>query len=353
MNFIGIVLAWNLTTSPLCPDTWMERQIERELQAYSNSITKASIERSYTKIRTCINGEALPIVRVQFSNGNPKWIGESIYSKQATAFCNALSLLHELQPLPDLDLLLCLSPSFEKPLYCRLTTVPIFVCNKSRNNSKLVMIPDGVFHPDREIYFKKLSKNTSRIPWADRKLVALWHPKTIPQEYLYTDLDTLPSIRFLLLGKRYPEQLNIHLEKDASFKKIPWQVRSLFLKLGLADPPLSLDNQVTYRYLIACEQMGMLPDLEWKLFSGSVLLKTPSALQNWYLAQLKPLVHYLPIHLNGEDLLERLEWAKDHDEGLQAMAAKAQLFAQTTLSDQKMLAYFDTLLRKYANCLLN
>ena len=110
-------------------------------------------------------------------------------------------------------------------------------------------------------------------------------------------------------------------------------------------------QQTAYRYLIAGDQLGRLCDLEWQLFSGSVVLKVPAAQTEWFHSQLRPYQHYIPISLYGEDLLDRVECLAEMEEEAQQIAKTALLFAQENLSDQAVFKYFSHLLRSYITAL--
>lgn len=53
--------------------------------------------------------------------------------------------------------------------------------------------------------------------------------------------------------------------------------------------------------------------LPYLLAGDSVVLKQDSQYYEFFYKQLQPYVHYIPVKANLSDLLDRIQWAKDHD----------------------------------------
>lgn len=55
---------------------------------------------------------------------------------------------------------------------------------------------------------------------------------------------------------------------------------------------------------------------------GSLVLKQDSPYYEWYQQELSPWVHFVPFDGSEEDLLSKLQWAKEHDNEAQEIAAR-------------------------------
>lgn len=53
--------------------------------------------------------------------------------------------------------------------------------------------------------------------------------------------------------------------------------------------------------------------LPYLLAGDSVVLKQDSQYYEFFYKQMKPYVHYIPVKADLSDLLDRIQWAKDHD----------------------------------------
>lgn len=65
--------------------------------------------------------------------------------------------------------------------------------------------------------------------------------------------------------------------------------------------------------------------LPYLLVGDSVVLKQDSIYYEHFYNELQPWKHYIPIKSNLSDLLEKLKWAKDHDEEVRSVSWKANL----------------------------
>ena len=346
---IAFILAWVIQTASLQPEEWMEKQIDTQLAHFDHGIQIQQVEKSFARIQSTFDGDCVPIVMVKVSQGTCSWKGppnlDKMYFQQAENFCTALKLL---KPLPEMALLVCLDRDCERPIYLHATTVPIFATSRSKRNAQVVLFPKSILHPHQSELYTRVMNASKVKPWNDRKPVALWRPKTLQNEYLYNDWEWDPSVRLLLLGKHYPNDLAFRLSKDFYFKKMPWWAQKYFISEGLCTAPMEPRQQLDYRYLLACPQMDLLQDLDWQLFSGSLVIKTPAKLYEWYYDQLKPYQHFIPILTYGEDLTDCIDWLKENDATAKKVAQNAQTFARHYLSDQTQFAYFLALIHAYA-----
>lgn len=349
---IGFIIAIATSVTSLQADSWVKNQIQEELDPFKQGIKHEHVEKSFKNIQRTFDGDTVPIILVKVSDGKSTWEYpeklEKGYFSRADSFCKALE---QLGPLPTMSLLVCLDQDCERPIYLRESSVPIFSIAKSPHNKKVLLFPKGLLFPALARLHKDLLQESANHPWEDRKPIVLWRPKTLRNEYLYNEWEWDPSVKFVLLGKRYPEHFEFLLSKDFYFKKIPWWAQNLFLKKGYSAEPLTPNDHLNYRYLLACPQMDMLQDLDWQLFSGSTVIKAPSKLFEWYYSQLKADEHIFTTLTYGQDLVDRIEWLKENDETAKQIAENAQKFATTTLSPESEMAYFKTLIEMYASLL--
>jgi hypothetical protein len=56
---------------------------------------------------------------------------------------------------------------------------------------------------------------------------------------------------------------------------------------------------------------------------------------------LKPWVHYVPFTLSGADLVEKIQWLKDHDDLAHQIAMNAQRFADSHLRVEDYFCYWN------------
>lgn len=72
-----------------------------------------------------------------------------------------------------------------------------------------------------------------------------------------------------------------------------------------------------YKYQINIDGTVAAYRLPYLLAGDSVVLKQDSIYYEHFYSQLQPWVHYIPVKADLTDLLEKIQWAKDHDEEVQ------------------------------------
>ena len=61
-------------------------------------------------------------------------------------------------------------------------------------------------------------------------------------------------------------------------------------------------------------------------------MKQDSVFYEWYQRELSPWEHYVPFDGTGEDLLSKLQWAKEHDMEAQRIAANGTSLSSAHIS---------------------
>ena len=69
-----------------------------------------------------------------------------------------------------------------------------------------------------------------------------------------------------------------------------------------------------YKYQINIDGTVAAYRLPYLLAGDSVVLKQDSSYYEHFYNELRPWEHYVPIRADLGDLLEKIEWARDHDE---------------------------------------
>jgi hypothetical protein len=85
------------------------------------------------------------------------------------------------------------------------------------------------------------------------------------------------------------------------------------------------------------------------LAGGSTVFKQESAYYEHFYGKLRPWNHFVPIAQNLSDVVDRLSWAKEHDEEARKIALQGQVFAQENLMPKDVICYYAMLFRVRAN----
>ncbi|XP_060047882.1 protein O-glucosyltransferase 2-like [Erinaceus europaeus] len=104
-----------------------------------------------------------------------------------------------------------------------------------------------------------------------------------------------------------------------------------------------------HKYLINIDGTVAAYRLPYLLIGDSVVLKQDSIYYEYFYNDLQPWKHYIPVKSNLSDLLEKLKWAKDHDEEAKKIAKVGQEFARNNLMSDNIFCYYFRLFQEYAN----
>ena len=64
------------------------------------------------------------------------------------------------------------------------------------------------------------------------------------------------------------------------------------------------------------------------MLGGFVILWQESPMHQWFYDELIPWEHYVPVAHDLSDLLEKIDWLREHDDEARRISEKAKIFAQ-------------------------
>jgi hypothetical protein len=347
--FHGIALSWNISSECLAeklqiePPLWMRQRIESDLSSFQEGLPLTEVALCLQELKKMQGVEVAGLVRIRFVNA--KTTCEPLFSlnsEQIAAlreFLSALHLLHSVSPLPDFDLILSVCPSFDRPLLLMKTSVPIFAVSKERKNRKVVLIP-RLWNSDRETLLHPPSYD-----WGQKIEKALWRGFATDGPYRFYEWDFKPRARLALRSVQHPDLIDAALVPSPALDDYMAQWLENLSLLSAFKPP---GEQCSYKYLLSLDGKAAPSSFEWQLFSQSLIFKTESNQIEWFYEALIPGVHYVPFLPNGNDLIEKILWAKSHDDEARAIAENGSLFAADHLLDEEVFVYLYHVLRAYS-----
>jgi hypothetical protein len=96
---------------------------------------------------------------------------------------------------------------------------------------------------------------------------------------------------------------------------------------------MSLTDMLKFKYVLDIDgYASTFTGTFWKLYSGSVLLKSVGTWKQWYYDRLIPWVHFVPVNNNFSDLNEKIEWCITNDEKSREISENAKTFVKNELN---------------------
>ena len=190
----------------------------------------------------------------------------------------------------------------------------IYAVCKNVNDTNTVLLPD--FHFIREhAYQDKLKEiDQHRVNYRDKRSQCIWRGVVgngSSFNFIYTDTKEM--------GQR------------SYFKKLYEEGK--FVNVNFEDTYTTIPNQIQYKMILDIDGWSSTWSATvWKLYSGSVLLKTRSKWKQWYYDVFKPWVHYVPVENDFSDLNEKIEWCLQHEEECIRITENAHKFVLEKLN---------------------
>lgn len=162
-----------------------------------------------------------------------------------------------------------------------------------------------------------------------------------------------PRVRLSQISMRYPHIVDAGVSKWIKLAN-GTSVNDILGSANLTQKtPLSLREQLTYKYILDVDGGMGSSRKRWMLLSGSVPFFQESSVYQWYEPLLAPWVHYVPVDKWFRDLVKHVRWAQRNDEQAREIVHNAREFASKYLSDDAVLEYIAVLLQKYAKLMKN
>jgi len=241
-------------------------------------------------------------------------------------------------PLPNVDLIVCMLDSLDIA-----TPIPLFVYAKNPHLApNCILIPDCEALAGNEHFLNGVYAGNQRYPWPQKKELAVFRGSLTGGNYNINSFLQFPRSQAIAQSLQFPYLI------DARFTYFPgWEGFGRFR--DFFSQGLSVEEQVAYKYQLLIDGNSCAYSRAyWQMFSNCVIFKQTSENIQWYYRALQPFVHYIPVHGDMSDLVERITWAMDHDEEAKQISSRAQDFAKNNLTYAKVMQYLYHLLVEYA-----
>ncbi|KAM8857203.1 protein O-glucosyltransferase 2 [Synchiropus picturatus] len=168
-------------------------------------------------------------------------------------------------------------------------------------------------------------------PWAEKNATAFWRGRDSRQERL----------ELVKLSRAHPDVIDAAFTNFFFFK----HDESLY---GPLVKHVSFFDFFKYKYQVNIDGTVAAYRLPYLLAGDSVVLKQESGYYEHFYGGLQPWVHYIPIRADLADLLEKVQWARDHDDEAKKIALAGQQFARNNLMGDSIFCYYIKLFQEYA-----
>lgn len=343
---------------------WMMTQIDSDLSPFKKfGVSKQVIDKaleSYLKSDLGPDNH-LELARCQIQNGTVSIHG--LYPTKKTesrlyVVLQALTKLTHLVPIPDIDFIICVGDSLNPKATSFFTDVPVLCFSKNIQDRSSVLIPDceALSEGFHERVLADTAYGREYFCWCKKQEKAFWRGATTGTDtagsyYLSSsNYQEFPRIKLVMLSSLYSHLIDAKLSSLAQIVD-PSIYGALAPYVG---PSVPVIDHLKYKYQILVDgNTCAYSRAFWQLFSDCLIFKQTSPNIQWYYNCLQPYIHYIPVAYDFSDLVEKIEWAKNHDKEAKKITDTANSFAQENLKKEDVYLYMYLFIHKYAELFQN
>ncbi|KAM9454457.1 protein O-glucosyltransferase 1 [Clarias gariepinus] len=179
-----------------------------------------------------------------------------------------------------------------------------------------------------------------------KKAAAQWPWKKKSPKGFFRGSRTSPERDpLILLSREDPGLVDAEYTKNQAWKSE---------KDTLGRPPakeIPLVDHCEYKYLFNFRGVAASFRFKHLFLCGSLVFHVGEEWLEFFYPQLKPWVHYIPVKQDLSDLRELLQFVKENDKVVEAIALRGQTFIEDHLRMEDVSCYWETLLTDYSKLL--
>ncbi|XP_020506412.1 protein O-glucosyltransferase 1 [Labrus bergylta] len=279
-------------------------------------------------------------------------IGHKLYREHSCMFpsrCSGVEhfILEVIDRLPDMEMVINVRDYPQVPNWVQ-PTLPVFSFSKTADYQDIMypawtfweggpavwpIYPTGLGRWD--LMRDDLKKSAAQWPWRTKESRGFFRgSRTSPER------DPL-----ILLSREAPELVDAEYTKNQAWKSE---------KDTLGRPPakeIPLVDHCKYKYLFNFRGVAASFRLKHLFLCGSLVFHVGEEWQEFFYAQLKPWVHYIPVQQDLSDVRELLQFVKDNDDIAEEIATRGMEFILHHLRMQDISCYWERLFTEFGQLL--
>jgi hypothetical protein len=319
------------------------------------------IERDFAQLPIFSKAKLLEIPsKARITNTHPYWgffhyqiRNNCVEGGFPTACRKMLEILCQNYTIPDCDLLYYAGDVCESGL-----DVPVFTGARRKGVKNTILFVDfyfggcaGSLIGEWQTVISRVNAKLQRSSWRTRKPIAIWRGtfwKETDELVTSTNWHRFARGSACWLSLFHPELIDaaFHVMYDEVFD--PYSVDMCRKKIP-CKPVLSLEQQMDYKYQLQLIAHGPTFSRDWQFYSESLVFVQEGfhRFELFWYPLLRPWVHYIPIRDDCADLVEKIRWARSHDQEVHLMALQARALIQGHLMPQHIIHYCYKVLMRY------
>jgi len=194
----------------------------------------------------------------------------------------------------------------------------IYAVCKNINDTTTVLLPDFHFIRENGYQYKFAQIDQDNIVYQSKKNECIWRGG-LNNGSVHNFLDPTGKDNEKEMGQR---QYFKSLYDEGKLPKVNFQ-----------DTDPTIAEHIQYKFILDIDGWSSAWSATvWKLYSGSVLLKTRSKWKQWYYDEFKEWVHYVPVENDFSDLNDKIDWCIQNEDECIRIIERAHQFVLDKLN---------------------
>jgi hypothetical protein len=326
---------------------WMQNQIDRDCQYYKDKTISLSKMEQY--FREHVHDSLL--IKITIHNHQITIEGDSshlIYQIRVPPIYHALLNVSNMFSLPDTIFLMCIGDA----MVADSQDLPVFSMAKCKDHrgDQYLLFPDYECLAAKYQVVSNVDITKQNFPWKKKDAKLIWRGSTAQYSFCRDEnIITVENymcfsrLKLCLLSTVYPDLI------DAKFTQFVQGAENIPMLQNFRGAWMSFEEQINHKYHIFIDgNATAYSHSGWKFFVNSLIFKPESKWIQWYHADWRPYIHYIPVKMDLEDLIDKLEWAKKHDKQAKRIANNMRKYARKRINPEANLLYLYLLINAYS-----
>lgn len=263
-----------------------------------------------------------------------------IVGHRRDSFTQILNDLSQISQLPDVEFIVDMGDKLSSNVP---DNVPVFAYCRQEGQPGF-LVPDSEF-TQYSRRCEQVEKLGAQIAYKNKIPKLIWRGSTSGGDWDLQTIVNAPRYKLVKVGIENSEIIDAYFNTCCQHLGV---LRKQLTKSGYIKDSLSVEEQMKYKYQILVDgNSATWCRTYWQLFSNALIFKQKST---WVLPVhygLKPGIHYIELQNDLSDVVDKLNWAMEHDDEVKVIVQNALDFAKDNITYNHMLAYTYLVLLEY------
>ncbi|KAJ7644032.1 glycosyl transferase family 90-domain-containing protein [Roridomyces roridus] len=209
-----------------------------------------------------------------------------------------------------------------------------------------ILFPGQYFYD--ESWWSGSFAHPDNVAWADKKEQIYWRGMSNGGHIIGQNYHKFPRFRLIDLARTHKDLMEVKMTRFAETHCTTDCDRDgIIAEYDITGPQSPKEDVYKFKYLLDVDGNTFSGRFLGLMESGSLVFKS-TVFDEYFNDWLRPYEHYIPVMPDLSDLVEKIQWAIDHDEEARLIQERGKQFTQRLMTDSQNDCYFAAVLLEWA-----